>query len=70
MEEQIKRIVDGRHVMAVMIWPSGTRFLGCLMDNRVKQINGSTTWNASETVDAVLDSLERAANSYRSMKED
>lgn len=69
MEEQLKRIVDGRHVCAIMVWPDGDGFLGCLLDNRVQQITGSTTWNDLATVDAVLDSLERAAIQHRKNQE-
>ena len=65
MEEQLKRIVDFKQVYGVMLWPYEQGYLGALLDFYLKQIPGSTPWNPLPTVQEVLDSLERAANTLR-----
>ena len=65
MEEQLKRIVDFKHVYGVMLWPYEQGYLGALLDFHLKQITGSAPWNPLPTVQEVLDSLERAANTLR-----
>lgn len=62
MEEQLQRIQQAPGVHGIAVWGDapGT-FLGCLLDDRFQQIPGSTPWNASDSIQDVLDSLERAA---------
>jgi hypothetical protein len=69
LEEQLERIVgNGQQVGGVAIWPDGPGrglYMGCLLDNKFRQIPGSTVWNWETTVKDVMDSLERAADNYK-----
>jgi hypothetical protein len=56
---------DGRLVAGIMLWPGPSGgFLGAWLDARmggVREISGSTPWQPMPTVQAVLESLQRAA---------
>lgn len=49
---------------AVALWPhhdGETAMLGALLDTRMGLIHGSTTWNSSQNLFVILDSLQRSA---------
>lgn len=57
---------------AVALWPhhdGETVMLGALLDTRMTLIHGSTTWNSSENLFVVLDSLQRSAVALKSAAE-
>lgn len=70
MEEQLRRICAVEGVEGITIWPDGNRFLGCLLDSCFQQIGGSVVWLAEETLEQVLNSLERASQGLKRQNEE
>lgn len=75
MEERIAKIVaTANQIEAVMLWPyefdGATKWLGCLVNQDMEQIQGSTCWKPYDTIHEVLDSLQRSANTLRQREED
>lgn len=56
-EDAAIRAVCTDMIKGVAVWPSGDKFLGCLLDAHFEQIPGSVIWNPVATVAAVYAEL-------------